>query len=115
MNIVSESTEPESAYVPAREDVLEAIQEKRRGGWPSGSVPGRNGDMEGERALRQIERDAVSEFIRSERTHDRVARAVAEQRFRARGIPLERLSAEDIFFCKIEAEAVLKTLEEVVE
>lgn len=116
MSTVNESIAPEAGtgYVSVREEVLDAIQEKRRGGWPSESTPGHNGNLEGERALQQVEHNAITDFICSEKTHDKVARALAEQRFRARGIPLERLSAEDIFFCKIEAEAVLKTLEEVV-
>lgn len=114
MGVVSEQDNAEG-YTPTREDVLVAIQEKRRGGWSPESIPGRNGDVEGQRALKQIEHDAVSVFLRSDDTLDRVAKVIAEQRFRVRGIPLERLTPEDIFFCKIEAEAVLKTLEEVME
>lgn len=108
-------TEEETGTLtPSRQDVLEAIQEKRRGGWASDSTPGRNGDLEGERALAEIERAAVSEFLQSDETLDQVALAIAKQRFRARSIPLERITSEDVFFCKIEAEAVLGTLSEAI-
>lgn len=94
----------------SREEVLEAIQEKRRGGWHPESIPGRNGDEEGKRALEQIERNAVSDYLRSEEALVRLARAIAEQRFRARGIPIERLTEEDVFFCETEAGAIQKAL-----
>lgn len=101
-------------YTPTRAEVLEAIQGKRRGGWSPESIPGRNGNEEGERALAQIERNAVAEFLQSDEAVERFAEAIAQQRLPIRGVNAEHLSDEDVFFCKIKAEAVLATLTEVI-
>lgn len=93
-----------------REYALEAIQEKRRGGWGPESTPGHNGDEEGVRVLEEVERAAVSEFLQSEEALDRVADALAAQRFRRRSTVGVALTVEDLYFCKAEAEVILKAL-----
>lgn len=111
MELIEDET---GVIVPSRQDVLEAIQEKRRGGWTSDSVPGHNGDLEGERALEEIERAAISKFLQSEQALDHMATAIAKQKFLARGISMERITSEDALFCKVKAEAILGTLSEAI-
>lgn len=80
-------TEPKEGfamtYLPDREYVLEAVQEKRRGGWDPESIPGRNGNEEGTRAVEALEANAVTNYLHSDQAREHLAKALADRRLQA--------------------------------
>ena len=52
-------------YTPDEAEIRTAIQDSRRGGWDSSSIPGRNGDAEGLRGIAKLKADVWDEGYRA--------------------------------------------------
>lgn len=98
-------------HTSSRTEPREAAQEARG----TEIAPRRERGEKGPLALQEGERVAINEFLQSDSALHQTAKALAQQRHRARCAPNERPSAEDIFFHEGEAEAVLRALAEVIE
>lgn len=94
-------------HTPDREYVMEAVQEKLRGGWSPESIPGHNGNEEGTRAIEALEANAVTKYLNSDQAREHLAQALAGRRLQATS-PVGELESTE--FYGAEAESILSAL-----
>lgn len=100
-------------YTPGRQEVLEAIQAKRRGGWDPASAPGRMGDLEGQRAIESIEENAQSAqrlSIMGGGGFLRMQEVLTTTYASALGVDVAHLSEDDLTVCRRAASEVLQAM-----
>lgn len=94
-------------HTPDRDYIVEAVQEKLRGGWSPESIPGSNGNAEGTRVVEALEANAVANYLNSDQAREHLAQALADRRLQATSSRVEPESTE---FYGAEAESILSAL-----